>query len=135
MRIWKVLLSFALVCISGTALADGVNPVGRYFSNVAVGAGTVVQVVAPSANVGGLYLRTTTMYLNPSTGVVQLYANTTPPAGVFDPNSRAILAAAATTSGVGFVNLPEGLYLAPGLGLYAAANIAAWVMTSYDLQQ
>jgi len=130
-----ILIAFALIASlsAGVARADGGIQTGKNFGTATIPSGSVTMLIPPSANVNGIYLQTMNLVVNPGTGALFIYANATAPAGIEDPNSRAIFVSSSSTGGTSFANMPNSIYLRPGIGLYGVSNVTSWASISYDI--
>ena len=116
--------------------------IGRLNGYASVTSGTpVATIVAPTANTGGIIIRTCQLQIFQGTAqnTMALYVDTTAPANVTDVVRRVILIATNTglTASTTFTTqLPYPLYIDPGFGLWLAGgttgNGGSVVMT-YDL--
>lgn len=111
--------------------------VGNKFINAATTAGQVLQIVAPSSNTAGLYIRTATLECAPSTGTgtlaVSLYAGPTAPAFPGDNAVRNIMDLYSFNGAGSDARLPYPLFLPAGEGLWFASGGAGGVNITYDL--
>lgn len=111
-------------------------PVGLSFANVTVAAGSVVQLIAPSANINGVILRTVVLGVTGNTGDIgcALYADTTAPTSG-DSTKRIIFGIATIGTGAITNAAPYPLFLYPGLGLWVNVGVGgtAVAQVSYDL--
>lgn len=111
--------------------------VGNKFLNAATTAGQVLQIVAPSSNTAGLYIRTATLESAPSTVTgalsVSLYAGPTAPAAPGDNTVRNVMNVYAFGGAGSDALLPYPVFLPAGEGLWFASVGAGAVNITYDL--
>jgi hypothetical protein len=113
-------------------------PAGSSFSNIPFTSGNVLQIIAPSANLNGVVIRTLNLGGAASSAVAtsaNIYADTTAPASGTDDNKRIIFVVTIPASGAASLPLPQPIYLYPGTGLWlgSGAAVNGSVLTTYDI--
>jgi hypothetical protein len=105
---------------------------GSLFINAGVGAGGVLQIVAPTVNTKGIWIRTCGLQATAS-GVVWLYANSVPPATADDTSARAIFAAGFPGSATEPFSMPYPLFVPPGQGIWIGSTGGGGIIMTWDV--
>lgn len=109
--------------------------IGNSFFNSDMIANNVLQILSPSANTKGVYLRTLSM--SSGGGTTSLYADTTAPTVVRDNTKRVILVSYFPNTSAyplgGWTNLPNPLFIPAGMGLWVGSTAGASINLTYDL--
>ncbi|MDR6680174.1 hypothetical protein [Pseudomonas oryzihabitans] len=96
-------------------------PIGTFYRQL-FPEGKVVQLIAPSQNTKGVYLRVAGA--QPGHGWINLYASTTPPTAAGDIETRIIFAAngSARAGEKSQVNMPYPLFILAGFGMWVSSG-------------
>lgn len=113
-------------------------PAGSSFSTIPFTSGNVLQIIAPSANLNGVVIRTLNLGMAASSAVptsANIYADTTPPPSGTDGTRRIIFTVGVPGNGSTSLPLPLPIYLNPGMGLWlgSGAAVNGSVITTYDI--
>lgn len=115
------------------AKAESTN-IGKFYYSSYLSANQVVTIVLPSANQGGMYLRTVNMTAN-GAGLAGLFADTTAPT-VTSLVRPVYVLVASSPSLPHYYNTATSIYIPPGNGLYALTQFQpGYFYLSYDLLQ
>jgi hypothetical protein len=96
--------------------------VGKNFKVTGTIVNSVAQIVAPAANVNGLYLRTCSLGLTAS-GEAHLFADTSAPSGTGDNTKRRIML--HTAGALSAAQMPEPMFIPAGMGIWLATAATA----------
>jgi hypothetical protein len=113
-------------------MSDTLNRIGTQFVNVPVSAGSVLQIVNPTVNTNGIWIRTCGLRSVVAGGTTVLFANATKPASANDSNARAIFNVVYTDA-IGQAVLPHQLFVPAGLGLWLGAVEDGGMIMTYDV--
>lgn len=131
------IIALSLISLLALGIVDRASATetraGKFFDTVGVSAGSVVQVVAPSTNTDGLYIRTCSLSLTTANTGMVLFASPTAPSSPGDATTRGILNFFAGAAGSR--DCPYPLYIEPGNGIWVGASGAGGLYITYDLLQ
>jgi hypothetical protein len=129
-----MIAAIALFLTIGVSAASAdENRIGKFFVNEAVSSGSVVELVAPSANTDGMWIRSCSLSLTQANTGSVLFVSATAPSSPGDLTTRALMNFFAGAPGS--QNCPHAVYVEPGNGVWVGDSGAGGVYLTYDLLQ
>lgn len=116
----RILALFAIaLCLVGSVPASAQDTVGISYLNTGVSAGQVLQIVAPSTNKYGTFIRTLNVTAQPN-AQIGLFADVNAPSPITGW-VRNVIAVSGLSSGFQHIQTSP-IYIQPGFGLWVMAQ-------------